>query len=397
MTGLPGFRELMNNPFVRRAAFALLTILLVIALGQYISPRWFQSTRGVELHISTDKEVYYPGEIPKLQMTLVNGSAQGMTVALPADGSLTIRYPRIRINVTPPLDSAPLVQVLHCGYRNPFSVKTFSYALPGSSKNLYGGQGTWLHIPTNMGCRGEGVYTVQATYDTKSLNAAQWIGGRTSMLGMLTQLVKAVPIVNRVPRMSLTSETIEFRYESKYDNIEDALRGEPAEAAAVLHRLTQPDVTDEKLTAFVDGLIQHMTLDPYDSGIGYYQRAAPKILAEVARHEDAMRLWEALLLCYEADRPPEMFDSFELTPWLVRILMHLDPPAREGILRQLLVDRDSPAFVRPFVSNVEVLCESDDPDITRLLVELYEETSEEWGAKSMLANELKRRGVLNES
>jgi hypothetical protein len=166
--------------------------------------------------ITTDKPVYKLGELPKIDVQILNNSKRAVYLIGALDGSdIKWRMPYCYFTINKPKPDTVLFA--RCGNTDPLSVKNFKMVKHGEVFNPFQFDADLHFYRDNIShdektFRNPGIYKIQFHYSTNS-NDINTFESRSGQIHDNPDSVKLVELFENVPRIDIQSNVIEISFE----------------------------------------------------------------------------------------------------------------------------------------------------------------------------------------
>ena len=208
-------RKSLSIAAVMVTGLVSLALILPIASGRDSGVETRRTLDGgsVQFVLSSDKEVYAPGEQPLFRAVLRNNTGEAIVLVKMLDGSDFGRYPLVGFQVTAPANAGTAQGIGRCGNTNPITPDAFVRIAPGETFDLLGGS---FPILWNEFSRGLGEYRVRASYSTDEPDIDRWLGGPVGGRVKDRLIREIAPILAEVPRVTVESNELFIRIENAH-------------------------------------------------------------------------------------------------------------------------------------------------------------------------------------
>ena len=160
--------------------------------------------------ISSPNKTYKPGEVPAIDVKIINMSKEEIYLIGSLDGSDTKgRMPYCYFTIEKPKPDTILF--LRCGFANPLRIEECRLVKPNEAFNPYGkidSKGFWpdYTITNKETFRNPGLYKIQFHYEANPENITRFMGSWDKNPDS-AQLKK---LIERVPKINLASNVLEI-------------------------------------------------------------------------------------------------------------------------------------------------------------------------------------------
>lgn len=166
--------------------------------------------------LSSDKTIYKVGQVPKLEVQIINQSNNEIYLIGSLDGSAEKwRFPYCYFTIDKP--KVDTILFPRCGNTNPIRIEDFVLVKPKGKFNPFqsiGGSGFFGdHTTTQKETfRNAGIYKIQFHYSTDTDNIGNFMGN-FGQWSKGADSVKIKSLLARVPKMDIISNRIEIKFE----------------------------------------------------------------------------------------------------------------------------------------------------------------------------------------